>query len=77
MTDVELTRPPAFARSDTSGEWIASRYDDARAILADDRFGVPEAGPPGPVGTVSWLRASVPAQPRPFLHRSAQPRPFL
>jgi cytochrome P450 len=59
MTDVELARPPSFARSGRSGEWIASRHDDVQAILADGRFGVPEAGPAGPVGTISWLRASV------------------
>jgi hypothetical protein len=41
------------------GEWVASRDADIRAVLSDPRFRVPEAGPPGPPGTVSWLRASV------------------
>jgi len=59
MTDDELARPPAFARTSPAGDWVASRYDDVQAILADGRFGVPEAGPPGAVGTISWLRASV------------------
>jgi cytochrome P450 len=41
------------------GEWVASRDADIRAVLSDPGFRVPEAGPPGPAGTVSWLRASV------------------
>jgi cytochrome P450 len=51
--------PPAFTGSGTAGEWIARRYHDVQAILSDDRFEVPTAGPPGAVGTISWLRASV------------------
>jgi cytochrome P450 len=54
------TRPvPAFTRSGPAGEWIARRYADVRAVLADGRFEVPTAGPAGPPGTVAWLRASV------------------
>lgn len=51
--------PPSLAQSGAAGEWVASRYADATLILSDGRFGVPEAGPPGEVGTISWLRASV------------------
>jgi cytochrome P450 len=49
---------PAFARSGPAA-WLACRYADVQAVLADDRFGVAEAGAAGPVGTISWLRASV------------------
>jgi cytochrome P450 len=42
-----------------AGQWRASRNADVRAVLSDDRFEVAEAGPGGPVGTLSWLRASV------------------
>jgi cytochrome P450 len=55
----DTTAPPACTGSGTAGEWIARRYTDVQAVLADDRFEVPTAGPPGPVGTISWLRASV------------------
>ncbi|HEX4060097.1 MAG TPA: cytochrome P450 [Streptosporangiaceae bacterium] len=55
----DVTSPPALTGSGTAGEWIARRYADVQAILADDRFEVPAAGPPGPVGTITWLRASV------------------
>jgi cytochrome P450 len=51
----------ASPRLDPSGpgEWTVRRDADIRAVLSDPRFLVPEAGPPGPAGTVSWLRASV------------------
>lgn len=43
-----------------AGEWIASRYADIQAVLADDRFEVPAAPDTGAAaGTISWLRASV------------------
>ncbi len=50
----------AFARSAAGREWIASRYADVQAILADDRFevaAVPDSG--AAPGTIAWLRASV------------------
>src|SRR4051794_19235336 len=43
--------------------WIARTAEGARAVLADDRFGVPPAEPVAepdiPVGTVRWLRSQV------------------
>jgi cytochrome P450 len=42
-----------------AAQWTASRNADVRAVLSDDRFEVAAASPGGPVGTVSWLRASV------------------
>jgi len=39
---------------------VVTTAADARALLADERFGVlPEAEPDGPPGTVRWLRAQV------------------
>jgi len=50
----------ALSRSAETGEWLASRYADVEAILADHRFEVPAADDAGAaVGTISWLRASV------------------
>jgi len=51
--------PAAFARSAPGQPWIATAYSDVRAVLADDRFEVPQAEPCEDVGTISWLRASV------------------
>jgi cytochrome P450 len=49
-----------LARSAETGEWIASRYADVQAILADHRFEVPAAEDTGAaIGTISWLRAAV------------------
>src|SRR4051812_17491991 len=39
--------------------WVARTAGDARALLADDRFGVPSAEPDDVVGTVRWLRGEV------------------
>ncbi len=51
---------PAFSRLDETGEWIASRYLDVQAVLADERFEVPAVTDvTGAVGTILWLRASV------------------
>ncbi len=58
IADDTVQVPPAMARSGP-GEWVACRYADVRAILADSRFEVAEADPAGPVGTIAWLRASV------------------
>jgi cytochrome P450 len=62
MADDDVIQPlPPVARSG-AGEWTACRYADVLAILADSRFevaGPGRAGPAGPVGTLSWLRASV------------------
>jgi len=55
--DAILSAPPV-ARSGAR-EWTACRYGDVLAVLADSRFEVAEAGPAGPAGTLSWLRASV------------------
>jgi len=56
-------RPPAetmLSRSAETGEWIASRYADVQAILADDRFEVPAVHDAGAApGSIAWLRASV------------------
>lgn len=60
MTDEGITSPPPPVSKSGTGEWISCRYADVRAILADGRFEVAEAGPPGPPGTVSWLRAAGP-----------------
>ncbi|HEY2578302.1 MAG TPA: hypothetical protein VGI74_18515 [Streptosporangiaceae bacterium] len=57
--DPGWTPPPPLARSGAAGDWVASRHADAVMILSDATFEVPEAGPPGEVGTISWLRASV------------------
>jgi cytochrome P450 len=57
-TENRPAAPAPLARSGAA-TWTASRNADVRAILADDRFEVPAAGPGGPAGTVSWLRASV------------------
>ncbi|HEY2443512.1 MAG TPA: cytochrome P450 [Streptosporangiaceae bacterium] len=51
--------PPPFAQTGPDGEWIASRYADVQAILADERFVVAQADAGGEVGTLAWLRASV------------------
>jgi cytochrome P450 len=59
MADDDAQQPPAFAKSGAAGEWIACRCADVQAVLADDRFEVPEADAAGRVGTISWLRASV------------------
>jgi cytochrome P450 len=53
-----MTVLPPLTRNG-AGEWRACRDADIRAVLADPRFAVPEAGPGGPEGTVTWLRASV------------------
>jgi hypothetical protein len=55
--DVAIEHPPV-ARSGAR-EWTACRYADVLATLADSRFEVAGPGPAGPVGTLSWLRASV------------------
>jgi cytochrome P450 len=52
--------PPAPPLTATgTGQWTASRNADVRAVLSDVRFEVAEAGPGGPAGTLSWLRAAV------------------
>jgi cytochrome P450 len=69
MTSVELTPhavtepipapavgPPAY--SPGTG-WIVTRSGDARAVLADPAFEVPEARSTGSVGSIDWLRSSV------------------
>jgi len=38
---------------------LVTGYEDVQAVLADGRYAVPAPPPPGPVGSVSWLRASV------------------
>ncbi len=44
----------------TADGWVAATEPDVRAVLGDERFGVPEAvAPTGEVGTIAWLRASV------------------
>jgi cytochrome P450 len=40
-------------------ESMIRTYAGVRAVLADSRFGVPEAGPSGEPGTLCWLRATV------------------
>lgn len=68
MTNADNTGGPAaaepsgraLARSPESGEWVASRYADVQAILADDRFEVPAfTDPAAEPGSVSWLRSCV------------------
>jgi cytochrome P450 len=59
-------QPPAgleaaaeFTRSAAGSEWVASRYADVQAVLADDRFEVAPVADTGAVpGTIAWLRAS-------------------
>jgi cytochrome P450 len=83
MADDDVTQPPPPMVRSGAREWTACRYADVLAVLADSRFEVPAAAPPGPagpvvppgpaappgppgpagsvvpVGTLSWLRASV------------------
>jgi cytochrome P450 len=59
MADDDVTQPPPPVARSGVREWTASRYADVLAVLADSRFEVAGAGPAGPVGTLSWLRASV------------------
>jgi cytochrome P450 len=59
MADDDVTRPPPPMVRSGAREWTACRYADVVAVLADRRFEVPGAGPAGPAGTLSWLRASV------------------
>jgi cytochrome P450 len=56
MTDDAL---PPLDRSGPAGEWVARRYADVTAILADDRFEVAQAPAAMQTGTIGWLRASV------------------
>jgi cytochrome P450 len=56
MTDDDL---PPVDRSGPAGEWVARRYADVTAILADDRFEVAQAPAAMQTGTIAWLRASV------------------
>ena len=51
--------PNAFSKSAAQSEWVASRYRDVQAVLADERFEVVTFPEGGPVGTIGWLRASV------------------
>jgi cytochrome P450 len=39
--------------------WTVSRYSQARAVLADPAFEVPEVRAGGPAGSIAWLRSSV------------------
>lgn len=71
MTETEVDRaahlgqsilsptPNAFSKSAAQSEWVASRYRDVQAVLADERFEVVTFPEGGPVGTIGWLRASV------------------
>jgi cytochrome P450 len=53
---VPAAGPPAFS---PGGGWIVTRSGDARAVLADPAFEVPEAPSIGSVGSIDWLRSSV------------------
>jgi cytochrome P450 len=59
MADDDVTQPPPPLARSGAREWTACRYADVLAVLADSRFEVAGAGPAGPAGTLSWLRASV------------------
>jgi cytochrome P450 len=59
MTDDHSTPASAFAPSGPAGEWVARRYADVRAVLADARFEVAQAPAAMQTGTIAWLRASV------------------
>jgi cytochrome P450 len=59
MTAEDQPGTPAPLARSGAGTWTVSRAADVRAVLSDKRLEVPEADPGGPVGTVSWLRASV------------------
>jgi cytochrome P450 len=59
MTDDHESPVPAFAPSGPAGEWVAHRYADVQAVLADGRFEVPQAPAAVQTGTIAWLRASV------------------
>lgn len=50
------SRPPF---QDEAGTWVVTRYDDATAVLADERYVVPEATGGGGRGTLGWLRRTV------------------
>jgi cytochrome P450 len=39
--------------------WIVTRSCQARAVLADPAYQVPEARTTGPIGSIAWLRSSV------------------
>ena len=53
---IKSTSNPAVRSGDMS---VITEYHNVQDVLADVRFVVPEPGPSGPVGSVSWLRASV------------------
>jgi cytochrome P450 len=48
--------PPSYL-PDTG--WVVTRHDDVCAVLSDPRYEVGAAASTAPVGTISWLRASV------------------
>ncbi|MGC1909051.1 MAG: cytochrome P450 [Candidatus Dormiibacterota bacterium] len=48
-----------FSKPAGGSEWVASRYRDVQAVLADERFEVGTVPQVGAVGSVAWLRASV------------------
>ncbi|MFI7220799.1 cytochrome P450 [Micromonospora maritima] len=49
--------------------WVVTRHADVTAALTDPRCVVPPAGPPGPTGTLAWLRATVSRFSPPEHHR--------
>ncbi|MFF5174523.1 cytochrome P450 [Micromonospora sp. NPDC000089] len=53
--DVPPCGPPT---PDADGGWSVTRYADVHAVLTDPAFEVPVA-PPGPPGTLAWLRGAV------------------
>lgn len=53
---VPAVGPPAYS---PGAGWIVTRRGDARAVLADPSYEVPEAPAIGSVGSIGWLRSSV------------------
>jgi cytochrome P450 len=50
---------PKLSGPTVPGMLTLTRHRDVTAVLSDRAFVVPPAEPPGPVGTLAWLRATV------------------